>query len=96
MKVIDPAGRDHRTAVVVDLTSGNPGDRYERVNRLFQSVNGANIKADLFAFDGHTLRRVTNADEVFYATEHAAEMSPSLDDWATEAGYTQLVVSRGV
>lgn len=51
MKVI-PFSRTHRTALVVDVRRGIDGEFEERVKRLFQSVNGSNIKCDIFNLTG--------------------------------------------
>lgn len=51
MKVL-PFSRTHRTALVVDVRRGVDSEYEERVKRLFQSVNGSNIKVDIFNLTG--------------------------------------------
>jgi hypothetical protein len=51
MNVI-PFHRSHRTALVVDVRRGIDSEYEERVKRLFQSVNGSNIKCDIFTLSG--------------------------------------------
>ena len=46
----------HRTALLIDASKGFDGEYQERVQRLLQSVNGSNIKVDVFhTVDGKTL-----------------------------------------
>lgn len=51
MKVL-PFSRTHRTALVVDVRRGVDSEYEERVKRLFASVNGSNIKCDIFNLTG--------------------------------------------
>lgn len=46
------AARNHRTLLVIDARGGFTSDQKERVNRLLQSVNGANIKVDIAHLTG--------------------------------------------
>lgn len=83
--------KTHRTALVIDVSKAAQAapDFKERVDRLLQSVNGSNIKCDVYNFDGVTLRPGVPAEGV---TSDGAETS--LEAWANEAGYTQLLISR--
>lgn len=51
MKVI-PFSKTHRTALVIDVRRGISSTYEERVKRLLQSVNGSNIKCDIFTLTG--------------------------------------------
>lgn len=51
MKVI-PFSRNHQTALVVDVRRGINPKFEERVKRLLESVNGPNIKCDIFTLSG--------------------------------------------
>jgi hypothetical protein len=52
--------RTHRTALVLDRRAGYESfsDIEERYRRLLQSVNGTNIKVDIYEWTGGTLRRI--------------------------------------
>lgn len=51
MKII-PFTKSHRTALVVDVRRGITSDFENRVKRLLESVNGSNIKCDIFTLSG--------------------------------------------
>lgn len=93
MQVIGNPVRSHRTALVIDVSkSGSKGDFQERYNRLLQSVNGANIKVDVYTFDGVTLR--PGAPDAADGVE--ADSTSSLEEFAAKLGYSQLLVDRAV
>ena len=103
-----PTGkREHRTACVIDTRGGASGEFKERYNRLLESLNGQNIKADVY----------TLADEVapvqasggFYhghpdSPPAALPQYPSSNGltpqqiaaWASGEGYSQLLLVVGL
>ena len=80
--------KQHRTALVIDVTKGFDGDFKERVNRLLQSVNGQNIKVDIFHFDG------SNVKPGAPPTPAGTTSTVDIDAWAASQGYDQLVISK--
>lgn len=94
-----PTHREHRTALVIDIRSGVTSDFKERYNRLLQSVNGPNIKTDVFTLRGNVAQTgpglVSGPPELSAAADvPAGEID--LAAWAAELGYVQLVVSTPV
>lgn len=95
--------RAHRTALIVDVTDADSAksDYEERVERLFQSVNGPNIKVDIFTFDGRGVVAAPGGGGLrpgkptFGSPTPAAAGALSLadaQDWARGLGYTQILV----
>lgn len=91
-----PSGRDHRTALVIDARNGITPEFRERYRRLLQSVNGENIKIDVYTLrgnasaDGPGLVRGT-PDEYTAPDQHPQEID--LYEWAGSIGYDMLIVS---
>ena len=52
---VQPFKKTHRTALVIDARKGFAGSFKERAERLLQSVNGSNIKVDVFHIVGDTV-----------------------------------------
>lgn len=92
MHVIGNPVREHRTALVVDVSKPAKSDFTERVNRLRQSLNGPNIKVDVYTFDGVTLRQGW-PDEASGGTPPSAA---DFESFAAGLGYTQLLVDSPV
>lgn len=82
--------RSHRTVAVFDFT-GADKDYIERAKRLNQSLNGDNIKADVVSI--HDGVAVAGFEPT---TPQAASSTTddSIQAWAKEAGYTQVLLSR--
>lgn len=79
--------KNHRTALVVDASNGFEGEFAERVGRLLQSVNGPNVKVDIYTFDGSKLVEGPPS-----AAKAAA--SGSIDDLIAPLGYAQVLISK--
>lgn len=83
------SGRKHRTALFVDAAKRAANSEYrERSDRLIQSVNGSNIKVDVFEVDGSVVRPLGTTPSSTPTSE------PDLQAWATSQGYTQVLVSQ--
>lgn len=91
-----PTGRNHRTALVIDVRNGVTPDFTERYKRLLESVNGDNIKVDVYTLrssnssaGGPSLVRGTPDNN------SSAPPAPEIDlaAWAAEQGYDQLLIS---
>lgn len=83
--------RQHRTALFVDAIRRAKDQEYkERSDRLIQSVNGNNIKVDVFEVEDMTIRP-------FGSSSAEATTSDANDEdlraWAASNGYTQVIVS---
>lgn len=79
MKIL-PFSRNHRTALVLDIRRGVDGEYEERVKRVLQSVNGANIKVDVFTLsgpDGGTLTQGTTIPSQATVQAKATEVTLS-------------------
>lgn len=107
MLVHNPSGRDHRTALFIDVgeeARSTDGFLSDRVRRLLESVNGSNIKVDVYkvASSGEAgVVRVASIDEILDTAVDVGEFPASeLSSWAAERGYTQVLISlpagRGV
>ncbi len=91
-----PTGREHRTCLVIDVRNGITSEFRERYQRLLQSVNGPNIKVDVY-----TLRDNVTGDGPGLVPgtpdQYAAPLQPSqeidLSEWAESVGYSQLLVT---
>ncbi len=91
-----PTSRDHRTALVIDIRNGITPEFRERYRRLLQSVNGENIKVDVY-----TLRDNVTGDGpgLIPGTpdQYAPPIQPSqeidLSEWAESLGYDQLLMA---
>lgn len=94
-----PTGRSHQTAVVVDVRSGVSSNFQERYNRFLGSLNGKNIKADIFTLRANSGSSgpalVAGApDSVSAPSTPAADID--LEAWAKSLGFTQLVLVVGL
>lgn len=82
------AGRHHRTALFVDAAQRASNKEYrERSDRLIQSVNGSNIKVDVFEVDGNVVRPLGTTPQATPSSE------ADVQAWAKSQGYTQVLVS---
>lgn len=79
--------RNHRTALVIDVSQGTPGDFKERYKRLIESTGGSNIKVDLFHWDGTQLREGAPG-------QTSAPSASGLDAAVAKLGYEQVVISK--
>lgn len=91
-----PTSRNHRTALVIDTRNGVDSKFKERYNRLLQSVNGTNIKVDIFTLRGNAVATgpalVPGTPEDSTAPDVAPEPI-DLNAWAAGLGYDQLIVT---
>ena len=91
------SARSHRTALFIDGDSlGNETYR-ERVERLLQSLNGPNIKTDLFSVaSGNGVSgvvRISSLSDV--ASGPSAKVTDAeLLEWASGQGYDQVLFSK--
>lgn len=82
--------RKHRTALFVDAQKRAKDAGYkERSDRLIQSLNGDNIKVDIFEVDGLTIRPFGTTPKESTNTPTDAD----LRSWAAKTGYEQVLVS---
>ena len=90
-----PSSREHRTALVIDIRNGAPSQFVERYQRLLQSVNGPNIKVDVYTLRGNATASgpglVAGAPSE-YAAPNQPDQSLDLNRWAADLGYDQLLV----
>lgn len=89
--------RSHRTALFIDGDALDNGTYRERVERLLQSLNGPNIKTDLFTVaagngNGGVVRISSLAD--VSVNGHAKATDEELVSWAEAAGYDQVLFSK--
>lgn len=97
IQVENPNGRSHRTALVVDGERYDQGGAYtERTQRLLQSLNGDNIKVDVFAFRNGVVERTPNDTVVVdkpvaFPTPTSADVKAAL----IEQGYEMVLESTG-
>lgn len=92
LQLTDPKGRSHQTAVVVDGERFDKGGKYaERVKRLAQSLNGNNIKADIFVRRGNDLVRVDEKTLVPFAQPKAQDTGETAVDLLVGKGYTLVL-----
>lgn len=93
--VNDNVGKTHRTALLIDAADST-STYQERARRLLESLNGSNIKVDVFTTatgGGTNINRledpkqldVSNADDFFNPSE--------FHEWASARGYDQILVS---
>jgi len=90
LQIVGLTEREHRTALVID------GDRFandetyqERITRLLQSVNGVNIKTDVFTRKGNTLVAGTpHPDEETYVSNGAG-----VEDTLKSFGYDLVITT---
>lgn len=94
-----PTGRSHQTALVIDTRAGVSSAFQNRYNRLVESVNGANIKADIYTLRGNVAETgpglVKGTPDQFVAPE-GDEAEIDLVAWAAEQSYTLLLVAVDV
>lgn len=91
-----PTSRNHRTALVIDVRNGASADFQNRYERLLESVNGDNIKVDVFTLRGNLVQSGPalvagapgSAEPDFEEVEEI-----DLKAWARSLGYTQLLLS---
>lgn len=81
--------KNHRTCLIIDASSGFTGEYKERVERLLQSLNGPNIKTDIY----HTTDGV-NLVEGQPSAVAAAPVTASAEAAAKALGYAQVLVSK--
>lgn len=89
MNVQNYEGRQHRTVAVIDFTAAN-GDFAERANRLTQSLNGDNIKADIVSIHGGAI--VAGFHPTYEGESDGND--DAIVAWAREQGYKQVLISR--
>jgi len=91
-----PTHREHRTALVIDVRNGVTGDYANRYGRLLESLNGDNIKVDIFTLRANAVQSgpalVAGSPNETVAPD-VQEQEIDLHAWAADLGYTQLLVS---
>lgn len=92
-----PSGhRKHQTAVVIDVRNGASPAFVNRYTRLLQSLNGQNIKADIYTLRGNATSDgpglVFGTPDEFVSPDQPAQ-EIDLQEWANEQGYTMLLVA---
>lgn len=83
-----PASRSHRTALFVNVSVDSSFGFRNRTARLLESLNGTNIKVDIYSVDPQGRISVG----LNFPTE-APDVNVDLVALATEAGYTQALIS---
>lgn len=90
------SNRSHRTALFVDTRAVS--DEFEqRSNRLLQSLNGDNIKVDVFSVTGTNgggVVRVSGQPGSLAVASDPTDLDASeLSAWARDQGYVQVLFS---
>lgn len=97
---MNPINKFHRTALVIDARKGFTGEFAERVGRLLQSLNGGNIKVDIYTLGPVPAVQTTTgftAGPPNTVTAHTSVSAPSIDDVKGQlrsAGYAQILTSE--
>lgn len=92
LKLNDPQGKSHQTALVVDGEEFAKGGRFnERIRRLLQSLNGQNIKVDVFAKFGDEIIRCNEKTLEPLATPATSEVGESAIELLTARGYAVVL-----
>lgn len=83
----------HRTALVIDAS--NPaGGFQERVNRLLESLNGPNIKVDVYTYGQKTSSAVTpGAPSWESSSVESSDFAAAVQEVASK-GYVQILTSQ--
>lgn len=83
----------HRTALVIDAS--NPSSSFkERVNRLLQSLNGPNIKVDVYTYGPKTSSAVTAGPPSWESSSVESSDFPSAVQEVASKGYVQVLTSQ--
>jgi len=91
-----PTSRHHRTALVIDIRNGVSSDFENRYKRLLESVNGDNIKVDVFTLRSGLVEAVPALVEGSPDESETPDNGPEEIDlvaWASGLGFTQLLLS---
>lgn len=86
--------KNHRTALLIDASKGFANPFAERVNRLLQSVNGPNIKVDVYhlGVGGNvTLQEGAPTSTPAYGSATTVEAAEAQ---LRAQGYDQILVSK--
>lgn len=91
-----PSGRNHRTALVIDVRGGVSSDFRDRYQRLLQSVNEPGIMVDVYTLRGDvtSVSPLTSGGPDAIPSPNAEDVD--LTDWAADQGYTMLLVASAV
>ena len=96
--VKNAGGRSHRTALFIDADALVDPTYSERVNRLLQSLNGPNIKTDLFSVASGNgasgVVRISSLADVAPNGPVAKATDAELHEWASVQGYDQVLFSK--
>jgi len=91
------SNREHRTALFIDADALS-GDYQERVERLLQSLNGPNIKVDLFSVSAPAstggVVKIKSLADVTSSVAGGKATDAELSQAAKEAGYTQVLFTH--
>jgi hypothetical protein len=90
MQIVGLTEKNHRTALVIDDERYFGDSTYkERINRLLASVNGANIKTDIFTRKGDKL--VPGVPEAAFHT--TGENGQSTEETLKSFGYDLVITT---
>lgn len=88
--------KNHRTALLIDASKGFTNPFAERVNRLLQSVNGSNIKVDVYHLGAASSVALNDGPPAAAASTSVASATTLEQAEATlrSQGYDQILVSK--
>lgn len=94
--------KQHRTALVIDFSDTPTGSYNERVNRLLESLNGPNIKVDIYTWYNGATSFVSKPSGLVAGppTGEASSYSTAVKPFETvvaevaSKGYVQVLTSR--
>lgn len=81
--------KNHRTALFINVAADSSSDFRERSARLVESVNGSNIKVDVYSVD--PFGNITNG--LVFPSAQPEAVAVDVQSLATAAGYTQVLTS---
>lgn len=93
--------KNHRTALVIDFAVDPTAEYQERVNRLLESLNGPNIKVDIYTWYNGSFSYSSNPKGLVDGPPEPSGFSSSLPQSFEEVvasvaskGYVQVLTSR--
>ena len=87
------SNRSHRTALFVDGNKLSAHEYAERAGRLIESLNGGQIKVDLFVVRDGQATRISSRADLAAPQPSSAFPHDALVAAARDAGYTQVLTS---
>lgn len=83
----------HRTALVIDASTPSSSFK-ERVNRLLESLNGSNIKVDVYSYAPKTASAVVSGPPSWETSEvESSDFASAVQEVASK-GYVQILTSQ--